>query len=278
MTKKMKPYLIVIFSLVAPLLAVFSAKAEKSDISALEIADVAYNSGDYSRAVEIYDSVMQREGTSASALFNLGNAYYKTGDMGRARICYERARRLAPRNKEILNNLAYLTSKVDDANVAMAGKDKERVTQDAESFWHTVHNTIAVESTSDSWALLAVMAFVLLIGAVALYIFSRNVAARKAGFFSAIIFLVCSASFVAIAFISASESESGKNVVLTGYKVSLLKEPREDAQPSWESLTQGTRLKIEDEETDASGKPVWYMVRLNSRLSGWVKASELEVI
>lgn len=278
MTKKMKPYLIVIFSLVVPLLAVFSAKAEKSDISALEIADVAYNSGDYSRAIEIYDSVMQREGTSASALFNLGNAYYKTGDMGRARICYERARRLAPRNKEILNNLAYLTSKVDDANIAMAGKDKERVTQDAESFWHTVHNTIAVESTSDSWALLAVMAFVLLIGAVALYIFSRNVAARKAGFFSAIIFLVCSASFVAIAFISASESESGKNVVLTGYKVSLLKEPREDAQLSWESLTQGTRLEIEDEETDASGKPVWYKVRLNSRLSGWVKASELEVI
>lgn len=273
----MKTYRITIFfiSVVISMLIPVGIFADTQEaIREMNRAASAYKSGDYSKAVDIYEGVMQMEGTSAASLFNLGNAYFKTGNLGRARLCYERAHRLSPRNKEISNNLAYVTSKIDDANAALAGKDKELVTQDIPSFWESVYNTIAVESTSDSWALMAIMAFVLLISAVAVYIFSNNVAARKAGFFSAIIFLLCAGAFVSLAFISASESDTRKTAVLIGYKVPLRKEPKESVPVAGPNLTQGTKLMLEPDEEKAG----WYKVRLNSRLNGWVKSSDMEII
>ena len=59
-----------------------------------------------------------------SSLFNLGNAYMRSGNLGKARLCYERAKRLSPDDGRIENNLAYVSSKVDDANAANSGKDK----------------------------------------------------------------------------------------------------------------------------------------------------------
>ena len=81
-------------------------------------ADSAYSRGDYQAAVDAYVDVMESQGYSAPLLFNLGNAAFKAGDWGLARLSYERARRLDPSSEAINNNLDYLASKIEDANKA----------------------------------------------------------------------------------------------------------------------------------------------------------------
>jgi len=47
---------------------------------------------------------------SGNLYFNLGNAYFKAGERGKAILNYERARRLIPRDPDVQANLAYAQS------------------------------------------------------------------------------------------------------------------------------------------------------------------------
>ncbi len=67
----------------------------------------AYAAGRYDEAVRAWEA-LRAAGTESGALhFNLGNAYVKQGDLGRAIASYERAARLLPRDPDVAANLAF---------------------------------------------------------------------------------------------------------------------------------------------------------------------------
>lgn len=72
--------------------------------SALE--NTAYQNGDYKKAITQYEDWLEKNGTNADVLFNLGNAYYQTADYGNAIYNFERAKALKPLDKEVKQNLA----------------------------------------------------------------------------------------------------------------------------------------------------------------------------
>lgn len=256
-----------------------SAMADSKDaISLLVKANAEYNAGHYDQAIAGYESVMQMYGVSAASLYNLGNAYVKAGNLGRARLCYERARRLDPSGKQIINNLEYVEMRVADTNAASAGKDKELVSPDAPSFMDSVYNMVAVNTSSNFWAAFAIMAFMLLLSAIAVYIFSSNVVARKSGFFGGILFLAFTGIFLALSFIAARKFDSRSEGVVTAFRAVLRAEPSAGAKAVASPLSAGTKLQIEEEERSPKGDVIWYKVRLNSRIDGWVSASEYELI
>ncbi len=260
-------------------LAMTAQGVRADDVPAeVERADSAYIAGDYNEAISQYKEAMITDGYTAELLYNLGNAYFKANDIGDAMICYERAHRLAPRNKTISNNLRYLQSKVEDANRAETRGKKVRVTADDESFFESLHKALAKDHTSNSWAILAAMSFILFIGALTLYIFARMVAARKVGFFSSIVFLCFSLMFLYLSFASARAYDNREECVLVAYKAELLTEPDSNSKPSSMPLTRGTKMLLVSEEIDATGKVTWYKVRLNSDYVGWVKAADIEIL
>lgn len=69
-------------------------------------ANKFFDSGSFSEAAAVYQDIIRSEGTSVSLLYNLGNCYFRTGDYGKAILCYERARLLAPRDPDLNANLA----------------------------------------------------------------------------------------------------------------------------------------------------------------------------
>ncbi len=249
-----------------------SAPAEVSQ------ADSAYMAGDYSEAIGKYKEAILSDGYTAELLYNLGNAYFKANDVGDAVVCYERAHRLDPGNDMISNNLRYLQSRVEDANRAEARGKKVRVVADDESFFETMHRALAKDHTSNSWAILGAMSFILFVGAVTLYIFASNVAARKVGFFSSIVFVGFSLIFIYLSFASARAYESREECILIAYKTELLTDPESNSKPSSLPLTRGTKLRLVSEEIDAEGKVSWYKVRLNADYIGWVKAADIALI
>lgn len=242
-------------------------------------ADSAYASKDYKRAIMLYSEIADTAGVSAPLLYNLGNAYYQEGDYGHAMLNYLRARRINPDLKELNSNLRYLRSRIEDSNKAEQKGRRLKVTPDESSFFQSVHKTIAIDTSSDVWAVWGAVCFILFIGGAALYIFTRSVLARKVGFFGGILALGCSAIFVMFAIFGARMVSSKESGVITAFKVTLLTEPgKNDSSGKEEVLSKGTEVRIVSEEIDAEGEVTWYKVRLNSDYIGWVSASDLEII
>ncbi|GAB1401745.1 hypothetical protein MASR1M68_06560 [Elusimicrobiota bacterium] len=86
----------------------------------VEAALSFYQQGKYDEAVKEYE-IMILEGLNNPYIFyNLSNAYYKTGNIGKASVNIEKALRLAPRDKDIRYNRALLakSAKEPDPNIA----------------------------------------------------------------------------------------------------------------------------------------------------------------
>lgn len=242
-------------------------------------ADSAYMAGQYAKAVMLYDSVASEYGVSAQLLFNLGNAYLQQDDYGNAMLCYEKAKRLDPSNKRINNNLTYLKGKVEDANKAEQKGKKKKVTEDTPNFFQTIHEGIAQNTSSDTWAGWAAAMFLLFSGCVCLYLFSANVFLRKTGFFGGFILLGVSMICLVCAYIGATENETRDRGVVIAFKATLQTEPASEESATNEGvLTRGTKVRIISEETDAEGTVNWYKVRLNSDYIGWLEAKDLAII
>jgi tetratricopeptide (TPR) repeat protein len=74
-----------------------------------------YSEGRYLDAAQAYEEVLRAGVESANLYYNLGNAYFRAGDVGRAVLNYERARRLAPRDPDVLANLDFARSRGAEA-------------------------------------------------------------------------------------------------------------------------------------------------------------------
>ena len=73
-----------------------------------------YEQGDYAGAIEKYQ-LLNHGGVDAAALYyNLGNAFYKSNDLGRAVLFYERSLRLNPRSRDVKENLDLVRTQLKD--------------------------------------------------------------------------------------------------------------------------------------------------------------------
>lgn len=72
-----------------------------------DLANQAYEADDIERAVAYYRAIEERGLVNGHLYFNMGNAYFRMGDFGRAILYYEKARVLHPRDRDLLHNLAY---------------------------------------------------------------------------------------------------------------------------------------------------------------------------
>ncbi len=81
-----------------------------------EQANKLYEQGKFADAAKTYESLRQQGQTSPELLFNLGNAYFKSGQTGRAMLAYRQAELLAPRDPDLRANLSFVGGTVDGAS------------------------------------------------------------------------------------------------------------------------------------------------------------------
>ncbi len=104
----------------ASLLFLFLALPVLADSTAelFNSANKLYEQQKFSAAATEYEKLLQNSNVSATVYFNLGNAYFKSGQIGRAIAAYRNAQELSPRDPEIRANLQFARteagSKVSD--------------------------------------------------------------------------------------------------------------------------------------------------------------------
>ncbi|MBO4706955.1 MAG: tetratricopeptide repeat protein [Elusimicrobiaceae bacterium] len=74
-------------------------------------AQELFDSGNYLGAAEVYQKQIDDGENNAYIYYNLGNSYFKAGDLDKALINYYRAFRISPRDKDIINNLSFTMEK-----------------------------------------------------------------------------------------------------------------------------------------------------------------------
>ncbi|MDX1313866.1 MAG: tetratricopeptide repeat protein, partial [Eudoraea sp.] len=104
----MKKYLFLLFAFLIQL--VYSQSEARFDS-----ATVAYNKGDYEKAIAYYKEILGEGKHSAALYYNLGNSFYKLNQIAPSIYYYEKALLLAPNDPEIKNNLVYAQNMTLDA-------------------------------------------------------------------------------------------------------------------------------------------------------------------
>ncbi len=260
-------------TLIAGLFAPFTAGAQ--ELTAAD-ADSAYNAGEFARAIDSYNYVIGHSGSSPEILFNLGNAYTKGGDYGRAMLSYQRALRLNPSDKKLKDNISYIRYKVTEANKSELRGKKFSLEPESRSFFGNIRYFIERRVSSDAWAGIAAGAFILFIGAVALYIFVENVLLRKIGFFGG--FCALGICLVMLIFAFMGSGYKSSEGVITAAKVKLHTEASDESKEGQINLTKGTVMTVLDIFPEGVDNPQWYKVRLNSDFIGWIKAEDFEPV
>ena len=75
------------------------------DAGSMTAANAMYEQGLYADSARAYQQLADRGYRDPALYYNLGNAYYKQGDLGRAILNYVRARRLDPSDPDTATNL-----------------------------------------------------------------------------------------------------------------------------------------------------------------------------
>jgi len=111
-----RPLRLVILGWLVVLLLPQGAGAD-SRISAQELffeANRAYKSDAFRKAADTYLKLIEEGFEDGHIYYNLGNAFFRLGELGRAILSYERARCLIPRDDDLNFNLSHARTRVQD--------------------------------------------------------------------------------------------------------------------------------------------------------------------
>ena len=223
-------------------------------------ADALYSNGNYKEAVTAYESLLKK-GESAELYYNLGNAYYRTNNITRAVISYERALLLSPGDRDIKFNLEMARSKTQD-----------KMTPKSEMFFVTLYRALVNVMSVDGWANTAVVSIILSLILVLLYLFSDRVLLRKVGFFGSAILIVVFIFSNLFAFQQKELITNRTGAVVISSSTEVRKTPSETSTQLM-TIHEGTRVDIQDDTMKE-----WYGVELSDGTEGWVKKETVEVI
>jgi tetratricopeptide (TPR) repeat protein len=84
-------------------------------------ANKLYEQGKFPDAAASYQKLLQTGHASPSVYFNLGNAYFKSGQMGRAVTAYRQAELITPRDPDVRANLQFARNQIQGPTISEPG-------------------------------------------------------------------------------------------------------------------------------------------------------------
>ncbi len=213
-----------------------------------DAANRLYEKGDFGAAAAAYQKLAANS-ASPALLFNLGNAHFRHGQVGRAILAYRQAEQLAPRDPDIRANLRFALGSVAGNNIRIT--PTERIVK---AFTVNELGTIAAIAIWLWFGLLA-------LGQVRPNLKSSVRAYVIAAAFSTILFGTW------FAFVLADHLNN-PGVVVTAPSAVVRFGPLEESQVSF-TVRDGNELRVADR------KGAWLQVLDTSNRTGWIKTNEV---
>lgn len=224
------------------------------------MADSAYVRQQYQQAIADYEALLKK-GVSADIYYNLGNAYYRTENITRAVINYERALLLSPGDRDIRFNLQLARSKTID-----------KITPESEMFFVTWYRSLVNIMSVDGWATMSLVSLALAIMLALCYLFTARVWMQKTGFFGAFAMIVIFGLSNLFAWQQKDQLVNRTGAIVISPAAAVKSTPANGGTDLF-IIHEGTKVEI----TDSSMKE-WKEVRIADGKEGWIKTSMIEMI
>ncbi|NOX17419.1 MAG: tetratricopeptide repeat protein [Chlorobi bacterium] len=250
-----------ILNIVFLLLAAASLFAQDAHIDEwMRAGNEAYRADKYSEALTDYLKIENEGYAGVGLYYNLGNTYYRLGQLGKAILYYERALLLDPNNEDVIYNL----------QIAKA-HTKDKIKEVPKIFLAQWWDTLISYFSPKGWAFFLVIFFLVFLALLAVWFFTKNVAVRQSAFFIGIVDIIIVALLTVFLFTSLKRESSNRHGVLLAEEVTAKLSPDEKSGDAF-IIHEGLKFKIEDELRD------WAEIKLPDGKVGWLPKEAFEEI
>ena len=214
-----------------------------------------YNSKSYSKCITIYEDLLSEKKYSSTLYYNLGNAYYKSNELGKAILNYEKALKVNPNNEDALSNLNFALKQTRD-----------KAERNSRGIGNAVMSIITTKSRN-FWANASIFLWIIGIGFIALYLLSKTGKLRKLSFYTSIPVLILACTCLSFSYIHKSYLAGKNNGIITAPVVEIKKQAKDSGELAYE-LHEGTKVEVLDENE------TWFKISFNDNI-GWIRKEYL---
>jgi hypothetical protein len=219
-----------------------------------------YQKGDYKAAIEEYSKILAQGYESWEVYYNLGNAYFKEREIGKAILNFEKAKRLNPKNEDIEFNLEL-------SNLATV----DRIPELPQLFLFVWISKFIHLLDLQSLGIVTMAIYLVWIGLLLLMIFGKTSRFRRltliATSISSTLLFVFAGTFV----IRIIDNETKIEAIVLTDKIDVRSAPGTAGTVVF-TLHEGVKVQIKDR----SG--VWAKIKLADGKVGWLKEEVIEKI
>ncbi|MCQ2347579.1 MAG: tetratricopeptide repeat protein [Paludibacteraceae bacterium] len=221
-------------------------------------ANEQYAAGNYADAATLYQQILSEQ-PSAVVYYNLGNAYFKQGELAQAILAYERSLRLDPSNKDARHNLRFAESRITD-----------NISDNQAFFLSTFLTNVRNRLQQSTWTWLSIVAFALLMAGLLMFLLTAEPAMRKTGFSVAVVMLLVSL-FAFFAARSLNRRDTAREEAVITQGVVNAKASPDRSGTELFTLHEGTKVRIEETLGE------WCNISVGN-YQGWILLNNLERI
>ncbi|MBR9978991.1 MAG: tetratricopeptide repeat protein [Bacteroidetes bacterium] len=235
--------------------------ADESDVNELYRQAVQhYRLAEYPYAITLFRELYEQGYESFDLLYNLGNSYYKNGDLGQSILFYERALILHPGHEDVLHNINVVRARLSD-----------KVEPIPLIFFVQWWNDFKQAHRPETFFYWSVLFFTCLAAAVFVFFAYRRVVLRR----SALVFGIISLSLFIVSLIfymaRTEELHARRNAIIMSTEVTVRSSPDATAVKSF-VVHEGLKVTILEERDG------YNHIRLVDGKTGWVDQSVIERI
>ena len=260
-TAKKKVAAPVLLALITLLFAATTATAAPAKVAITKVdADKEYAKGNYLQASKDYSDLL-KVGESVELYYNLGNCYYRLGNITKSIIAYEKAHRLSPSDRDVTFNLEFVREKTID-----------KIECQEKNFFSAGYTMLQNLMDMDAWARLSIVAFFACLGMAMLFLLGRDEWMRKLGFYVALLSVFVFVFSTLFAWQQKHNFDARDRAVVVAPSASVKLTPS-DSSADAVVVHEGTAVQIVDRTMSD-----WYSVKLDDGKEGWLKRNSLEII
>lgn len=260
-TAKKKVAAPVLLALITLLFAATTATAAPAKVAITKVdADKEYAKGNYLQASKDYSDLL-KVGESVELYYNLGNCYYRLGNITKSIIAYEKAHRLSPSDRDVTFNLEFVREKTID-----------KIERQEKNFFSAGYTMLQNLMDMDAWACLSILAFFVCLGMAMLFLLGRDEWMRKLGFYVALLSVFVFVFSTLFAWQQKHNFDARDRAVVVAPSASVKLTPS-DSSADAVVVHEGTAVQIVDRTMSD-----WYSVKLDDGKEGWLKRNSLEII
>ena len=246
-------------------LANSASEIKESSVSLLvNEAEAAYINNNFAESIRLYEAQVSEHRSinqeSAQIYYNLGNAYFRDNQIAKAIVNYERALLLEPGDSDIRHNLRFAKTRIED-----------KIDSADNLFINKWIRSIQNLYSGNTWAIIGIVLFILLIVAIGLYMISAQIILRKVSFYSGIVLLSLVIITNVFAFNQKTKITNRSTAIIMSASVSIYTSPDAHSQELFR-LHEGAKVKIKREE----GR--WIEIVIANGSVGWLQKMYVETI